>query len=179
MKQETNDKILAMYQAVSELMEEGQDVHKLKVSDITSRAGIGKGTAYEYFRTKEELVAKAMQYGCQSQYESLAEKISRQKNFRGAFEICLSWWEEKKDKKCFAMEMIKRTIQEKIIIDMVKLGKNEGVINRKIPDELAGLQILSQIVGYCIYREFSVKQNKEEISETKKFLYDTIEKSLK
>lgn len=98
MKQETNDKILAMYHAVSELMEEGQNVHKLKVSDITSRAGIGKGTAYEYFGTKEEVVEKAIQYGCQSQYEFLMEEITKQKDFRGAFEACLSWWEAKKDK---------------------------------------------------------------------------------
>lgn len=179
MKQEINDKVLAMYQAVSELMEEGQDVHKLKVSDITRRAGIGKGTAYEYFQTKEELLDKAMQYGCQSQYKFLTEEITKQKDFSGAIEACFSWWETKRDKKYFAMEMIRRSIQEKKITEIVNLGKKEGIISVKIPDKLAGLQILSQIAGYCIYREFFVGQSEEEITEIKKFLYDTIKKSLR
>ena len=42
-----------------ELVNEGQDLTKLKVGDITAKAGIGKGTAYEYFSSKEEIVEKA------------------------------------------------------------------------------------------------------------------------
>ena len=45
-------KVLKMFQACAELMEEGMDVHDIKVVDITNRAGIGKGTAYEYFKNK-------------------------------------------------------------------------------------------------------------------------------
>ena len=42
-------KVLGMYRAVVELIEEGADIAGLRVSTITDRAGIGKGTAYEYF----------------------------------------------------------------------------------------------------------------------------------
>ena len=42
-------KVLLMYQAVLQFMEEGADVASIRVSSITERAGIGKGTAYEYF----------------------------------------------------------------------------------------------------------------------------------
>ena len=52
MENEKNKKVMAMYQAVWKLLDEGKDLHKLKVSDITECAGIGKGTAYEYFRSK-------------------------------------------------------------------------------------------------------------------------------
>lgn len=45
-------KVLQMYRAVLELMEEGADVTTLRVSTITERAGIGKGTAYEYFTSR-------------------------------------------------------------------------------------------------------------------------------
>ena len=53
MASETNEKVLAMYRAVRELLEEGVNPEQIKVSDVTGRAGIGKGTAYEYFRSKE------------------------------------------------------------------------------------------------------------------------------
>ena len=52
----------AIYQAVLALFEEGADLNSLTVSEITKRAGIGKGTAYEYFSDKEEMIAKALFY---------------------------------------------------------------------------------------------------------------------
>ena len=59
MKEKLSEKELALFQAVIDLIEEDADIHSIKVSDITNRAGIGKGTAYEYFSSKEEMVAKA------------------------------------------------------------------------------------------------------------------------
>ena len=51
------EKVLAMYRAVVDLINEGNDIKVLKVSDITGCAGIGKGTAYEYFSSKEEIIS--------------------------------------------------------------------------------------------------------------------------
>ena len=52
MKEKTlSPKVKALYEAVEELIFENIDVKGIKVSDITERAGIGKGTAYEYFES--------------------------------------------------------------------------------------------------------------------------------
>ncbi|MCM1145944.1 MAG: TetR/AcrR family transcriptional regulator [Clostridium sp.] len=70
----------AIYQAVVELFEEGADLNSLTVSEITKRAGIGKGTAYEYFSDKEEMIAKALFYNtkifCTNLYKGMMEKES-------------------------------------------------------------------------------------------------------
>lgn len=50
----------AVYDAVCAFIEEGRDTSALTVSEITKRAGIGKGTAYEYFDSKEEMVNGAV-----------------------------------------------------------------------------------------------------------------------
>lgn len=55
-------KVVLMYQAVVDMVNEGLDVNNMKVADITTRAGIGKGTAYEYFSTKEEIITRALLY---------------------------------------------------------------------------------------------------------------------
>lgn len=47
-------KVKAIYRAVFELFEEGADLNSLTVSEITKKAGIGKGTAYEYFPIKKK-----------------------------------------------------------------------------------------------------------------------------
>ena len=55
-------KVKAMYEAVLELFASGRELGTLKVSEITAKAGIGKGTAYEYFSTKEEMIIGAIRY---------------------------------------------------------------------------------------------------------------------
>ena len=59
-KEELPPKVLQMYRAVMELIAEGEDLSAISVSTITGRAGIGKGTAYDYFDTKEEIMACAL-----------------------------------------------------------------------------------------------------------------------
>ena len=48
-------KVTAMYRAVSTLLREDKDISEMSVSMITGLAGIGKGTAYEYFDSKVEI----------------------------------------------------------------------------------------------------------------------------
>ena len=66
-----SQKVLAMYQAVIEFINEGCDINTLKVADITGRAGIGKGTAYEYFSSKEEIISSAILYYVKVCFEKL------------------------------------------------------------------------------------------------------------
>ena len=49
-----SEKELAIYQGVLRLLQEGADIHALKASDIAEAAGLGKGTLYNYFSSKEE-----------------------------------------------------------------------------------------------------------------------------
>lgn len=56
------DKELAVYDGVVTLIQSGKSFGELTVADIASAAGIGKGTIYEYFKTKDEIVAKALVY---------------------------------------------------------------------------------------------------------------------
>lgn len=78
----SSPKVIAMYEAVGCLMEEGRDLYTLKVSDITEKAGIGKGTAYEYFDTKDELISKAIFYQIQSSVRRMAKAVEKEESFR-------------------------------------------------------------------------------------------------
>ena len=73
-KRTLSEKELLLYQAVIELLDEGMEVHQIKVSDITNRAGVGKGTAYEYFDSKEEIIVCALLY----EIRTVTEQASRQ-----------------------------------------------------------------------------------------------------
>lgn len=76
-KKQISEKELAMYQAVVDLIEENVDINSIKVSDITNRAGIGKGTAYEYFSSKDEMVAKTLLWRYCEDVETVLETIAK------------------------------------------------------------------------------------------------------
>lgn len=70
----------AIYKAVLELFEEGAELESMTVSEITRRAGIGKGTAYEYFSDKEEMIAKALFYNAEIFSKQLYDGVCKEKN---------------------------------------------------------------------------------------------------
>lgn len=78
----TSAKVIALYGAVGALLEEGADASQLKVADIAARAGIGKGTTYDYFNSREELIVKAMLYQIAENLRAVWEKVDAEENFR-------------------------------------------------------------------------------------------------
>lgn len=75
-------KVIALYGAVGALLKEGADASQLKVADIASRAGIGKGTTYDYFKSREELIVKAMLYQIAENLRAVWEKVDAEENFQ-------------------------------------------------------------------------------------------------
>jgi len=75
------EKVKKMYEAFEELMNEGADINELKVSDITKKAGIGKGTAYEYFESKEEMFVGAQAYFFGLKFERMKEAAVSAESF--------------------------------------------------------------------------------------------------
>ncbi len=78
----SSKKIVLMYQAVLDLLEEGREPSSLKVIDITNKAGIGKGTAYDYFRSKEEIIVNAIIYSIHLSIEEGKIQLKQAKTFK-------------------------------------------------------------------------------------------------
>ena len=82
-------KVLQMYRAVIRLITEGAEPAKLRVSTITEAAEIGKGTAYEYFDSKEEIVVCAVAHQMQTMMAALEKELLRRNNFQEQLEFLL------------------------------------------------------------------------------------------
>lgn len=57
MSEQTKEKI---FQGVLSLAQQGVPLYEVKVQAIATAAGLGKGTLYEYFSSKEEILAATM-----------------------------------------------------------------------------------------------------------------------
>ena len=90
---EPPEKVQKMYEAIAAFVEENRDLSAIKVSEITSRAGIGKGTAYEYFNSKEELIVHATMWLCGQQMNRIVEESSDLKGFKTRVFFLLEWFQ--------------------------------------------------------------------------------------
>lgn len=106
MSKEHSPKEKAIYQAVMELFEEGADLNSLTVSEITGRAGIGKGTAYEYFSDKEEMITKAIFYSTKEMCERIAERLKKENGLYDKINLMLIKMEQQVTETSCMMRMI-------------------------------------------------------------------------
>ncbi len=88
------EKVRLLYEAVLAMVTNGWDINRMKVSDITAQAGIGKGTAYEYFSSKEEIIANAVLYDVEMRLAHVLEITKGEGDFAGKFVQILTYMEE-------------------------------------------------------------------------------------
>ncbi len=197
------EKVLSMYQAVIELVREGADVNSMKVSDITSRAGIGKGTAYEYFSSKEEIITNALAFDVMKKRKELAAIADGTGSFEEKMERILDFVEQKFcESQTFCMlvrigtgsyEMSEtlRAEYERVHAD-ISCGKLEEIMDRLICQGVQEgvikeenlifrrMAFGSQIVSYASYLMARNQRKNTEVTQeqAKKFVYESLVKSL-
>ena len=174
MKEKTlSPKVKALYEAVEELIFENIDVKGIKVSDITERAGIGKGTAYEYFRNKEEIISSALLYHIDLICRQMVEKAEELKDFEKTMQFILcSIDAEIRKRDCFVQfihlvsdngpigKALQNKIREKdqevcmprdVIARMIEIGTASGEISKELPFSYISMEIASSVLTYIIY----------------------------
>ena len=71
-----NKEILIVEAALHLFKEKG--FAAVRIADIAQEAGVGKGTVYEYYSSKEELLVRACCYNCQKVGEDIGQILSRE-----------------------------------------------------------------------------------------------------
>ena len=182
-----NKKEIAIYKAVIDLINEGADVTSMKVGEITARAGIGKGTAYEYFESKEEMVEKALFYYILDQIEHAKALVESKNTFEEKFMSILDYMVENKNeirpflviirlrKSCETVDMQQQQSEIMMCLSYLSglaewflaFGDAEGLFKEQNKNfKISAL--LSQIVQFGFYLHLG---GEEDLDELKKFIY--------
>lgn len=165
-------KVLQMYHAVIQLLEEGMEAGDIRVSTITERAGIGKGTAYEYFDSKEDIVACAMLYQMKYMFGWLELTLGQKESFREQLNFLLEEVEkQEKYKNCFLRSLhmmtdnseFNRMLQDrmheepfaaylptKVFARLLDRGVERGQLRGDIPMEYMIHCLLSHLLVYMM-----------------------------
>lgn len=192
-------KVKAMYEAVLDLFASGRELNTLKVSEITAKAGIGKGTAYEYFSSKEDMIIGAIQYEAAKHVAIIFELLEEGQSFQEIIFRGMDMLEASYEKYGgFAMlEKILRdsTITGSVLADeLEKYKKDCGLAQRLVEKlmrmamekgvigEMGAFQvwsaILSQFVSYAFYLAHRDMFLGVEPETVKKIVYENILKLL-
>ena len=128
---EPSEKVHKMYEAITAFVEEKRDLSSIKVSEITSRAGIGKGTAYEYFSSKEELIIHATMWMCSKQMNRIVEESDRLEGFENKFFFLLEWFQEHRAYNEMLLKAMKGSFQG-------DCGKIKSFVSEDVMEQLKG-----------------------------------------
>lgn len=82
-------KEIAIFEGIIRMIKGGINPYTIKVSDIAIEAGVGKGTLYEYFKTKEEAISKALLYYMGRGLQQTYLAVKDQATFQGKYEEIL------------------------------------------------------------------------------------------
>lgn len=190
------EKKLALYKAVLQLLEEDADIHTLKVQDITAKAGIGKGTAYEYFSSKEEMIAKAVLWYKNRTLEAIFKRVAGEGRFSdkllGIFEIIE---EQRIHQKCSSLlfqmknqpvevvagireEFLKNTEcnqkVEELFDFIVEEGRKEGAVREELTPQKVYMVLIPAYMSFFMYLNAPDREKYGSAKEIKEFLLQNI-----
>lgn len=178
------EKVLMIYEATMCLLYEGADLNSIKVEEITKRAGIGKGTAYDYFDSKEDIIVYSILFYMNSIIENILEEMGRLNTFEQRICCLFDAMEQRMgDCDCFlkfvhlasSASPINRSLSEAIerlgtkihtplslFYQMIDGAIEGGEITDTFPKEYIMYSISSKIICYAIFLEDERKNKKKE-----------------
>lgn len=151
-------KAKSILKAVIDLINEEKDMTLIKVGDITAKAGVGKGTAYEYFNSKEEIITKAMFYNAYLHLIKIENLIYSDYRFRDLIYKLMDYvWENGQNERSFQslIRLINGTS------DTLNTYRAEFV---KLHEEVPVCNYMDQLVDYIMdkgYKEGVIKEDRK------------------
>ncbi len=150
--------------------------HNTKMEDIAQRAGVGKGTLYEYFKNKQQIFDET----CVECIETVLVDVEEINNMDISFkEKIVRLFKARKEsiyedfeknpidyimsyKNIISQKVLMTMVEHisdmnRIIIEMIDQGKEEGAVRKDIPSEIIACFIVGAL-GEC----FNLKMYKKD-----------------
>lgn len=140
-KCEYSAKEVAIFEGVVDLLQKGHSLHDLKVADIAVAAGMGKGTAYEYFSSKEDIISAAICYHVCNEFEALTAFVNDQADFLGIIERCID----------YVIDMLQNRFSSLLLMFLNLNYAEMERINTQSPELLASIEAGIQEMSFSIY----------------------------
>ena len=154
------EKETALYEAVFRLLARGEKMYSVTVQQIAEEAGIGKGTVYEYFTSREEIISKAM----------ASERVDKAEGFEQKLDTLLCFARDSVQAQASGMKVLfasARTLESPeavcrhigdaqvveqlraMIARIVESGVREGLLRQPPSEAYALMALAGAVFGYA------------------------------
>ncbi|MBN1968665.1 MAG: TetR/AcrR family transcriptional regulator [Candidatus Delongbacteria bacterium] len=165
--------------------------HEVKVEDIATKAGVGKGTIYRYFKDKDHLFFELAIYGFDPFTERLTEIVSSEKSFNerlteSAYHL-ESFFKKRHntmrsfrehEERIMTLEPERKKIMsekkesvDKQLTNLFSNGQNEGYITKSVSAEILAIMFIEQLIGRL---HWPMRVEKPSVEEMLKLLINGI-----
>lgn len=156
-----------VFDGVLTLARSGENIYTLKVQQIADAAKIGKGTLYEYFTSREEILAKALLYSMNIEMSQFKQKIAANTQFIGMVNSAIDFAHECVLKNSSTFSLLNSAMQEQsmrktlctymhhkdimlqglvsVLMQIIKQGRQEGLIDKAADDDYCAMTIISAL----------------------------------
>lgn len=168
--EEYTPKQILIFEGVMELLRQGRPLHELKVADIAEASGMGKSTAYEYFKSKDEILREALSYHMKEYFRQMVVFVFKAESLEGVLGNALEYLEESLEKRLpgiFLMminethehsktgpymdPILKDRMEEMTTMELertLQLGKEEGIIGEDMTLQDMKMVIMGFFTAY-------------------------------
>lgn len=196
-----NDKQTAVYEGVLKLLHAGADLYAVTVAEIAAAAGIGKGTVYDYFTSKEEIIAGAVAYCVEKSLFAVNRVFENTQGFREKFMKLLAAMDEQaahgmilweavcaggsetarmKTMLCgtHSLEKAERLVRS-LAERLADEGRKEGIVTAKEDDGYICVAVYSAVAGYWVTRRRCGSAERPDADTAREYAYLVLKKALK
>ncbi|MEG0077533.1 TetR/AcrR family transcriptional regulator [Anaerorhabdus sp.] len=167
----TTEKEIKIYTAVFQLAKEGKDLNSLRVQDIADAADMGKGTLYEYFGSKDEIIEKTIEYFFSIEVDLIKKMIAVDEPFEeklrkfmlsfvhrtqkySSMEVLVTHT-EKISASCLLEKNKERMatlvpVIAEILDQIIQVGINQKIYNENEDREYLSFSLMSALAGFVM-----------------------------
>ena len=162
------EKKTQVYLGVISLVQQGRSLNDLKVSEIAEASGIGKGTCYEYFSSKEEIIRETLMFTFHKEFDSFCGLLQFDQGFEAGFRQLLTSMEKALNQfspfqtllssvgKRELKQYVSEETMEKIMRQMIRMidllldqALKDGLIEPQRPREYQRFVVIGVLQAYC------------------------------
>lgn len=164
---EYNAKEVSVFEGVLSLVKSGENIYTLKVQQIADAAGIGKGTLYEYFSSREEIIAQSLVFSIDKQLDEFEKATNSVNGFYEKLCVVLDFTHEHTTENSSSFSLLNSAMNDptlrevlcasmhnkqdvilkrmhSILFTIISTGRKEGIITEQSDD------------SYCLMTAISV-----------------------
>lgn len=144
----------ALYEAALRLIAKGVNPAAMKVQQIADEAGIGKGTVYEYFASKDEILQGMALYCFDTEIARIAVLMEPCTTLQELEDAVMAYLQDLSGNRMGTYQVIASSIGARENLrgmdECVQALRQKGEINPALPDDYCDLALLSAAVGGLI-----------------------------